>query len=153
MPSKLGDTFSYEDTTAPPAAPVVPALRVTPARALAAALAAANSRACSGRYPIGGRIPPRVGASALAGKSTGTPAGGAADTAAPAPDPKDTTEASAKLALAIYDLQSVDVLQSAPYLAIGYANPSPWTRRLMPKCRRILRFVGEQETGAGLHPV
>jgi len=49
-----------------------------------------------------------------------------------------------KVALAIYDLQSVDVLQSPPYLAIGYHNPSPWTRRLMPKCKRVLRFVGDQ---------
>jgi hypothetical protein len=48
------------------------------------------------------------------------------------------------IALAIYDLQSVDVLESVPYLAIGFRNPSPWTRRLMPKCKRVLRFVGEQ---------
>ena len=46
--------------------------------------------------------------------------------------------------LAIYDLQSIDVLQSPQYLAIGQNNPSPWTRRLLPKCERILRFVGEQ---------
>jgi len=58
-----------------------------------------------------------------------------------------------KLALAIYDLQSVDVLESPQYLAIGYLNPSPWTRRLMPKCSRILRFVGEQiEPGNVLAP-
>ena len=49
-----------------------------------------------------------------------------------------------KVVLAIYDLQSVDVLQSPQYLPIGYNNPSPWTRRLMPKCQRVLRFVGEQ---------
>jgi hypothetical protein len=49
-----------------------------------------------------------------------------------------------KVALAIYDLQSVDVLQSPQYLPIGYRNPSPWTRRLMPMCQRVLRFVGEQ---------
>ena len=51
-----------------------------------------------------------------------------------------------KVALAIYDLQSIDVLQSAQYLPIGYRNPSPWTRRLMPMCQRVLRFVGEQIT-------
>ena len=51
---------------------------------------------------------------------------------------------NAQVVLAIYDLQSVDVLQSPQYLSIGYLNPSPWTRRLMPKCRRVLRFVGEQ---------
>jgi hypothetical protein len=46
--------------------------------------------------------------------------------------------------LAIYDLQSIDVLQSPQYLPIGYLSPSPWTRRLMPMCKRVLRFVGEQ---------
>jgi hypothetical protein len=48
------------------------------------------------------------------------------------------------LVLASYDLQSVDVLQSPEYLRIGFHNPSPWTRRLMPKTKRVLRFVGEQ---------
>jgi hypothetical protein len=46
--------------------------------------------------------------------------------------------------LAIYDLQSIDVLQSPQYLPIGYLSPSPWTRRLMPMCKRVLRFVGSQ---------
>ena len=46
--------------------------------------------------------------------------------------------------LAIYDLQSIDVLQSEPYVEIGYLRPSPWTRRLMPMTKRVLRFVGEQ---------
>jgi len=49
-----------------------------------------------------------------------------------------------QVALAIYDLQSTEVLQSPQYLPIGYRNPSPWTRRLMPMCRRVLRFVGNQ---------
>ena len=49
-----------------------------------------------------------------------------------------------KAVLAIYDLQSTDVLQTPPYLAIGYRNPSPWTRRLMPMCKRLTRFVGDQ---------
>jgi hypothetical protein len=48
--------------------------------------------------------------------------------------------------LALYDLQSLDVLQSPQYLPIGYLNPSPWTRRLMPMTKRVLRFVGEQIT-------
>ena len=83
-----------------PAAVVAPAFPLTPARALAAALATANSRACNGRYPIGGRIPPAcVGASALAGKSTGTPEGDTADLAAPALEPKDATAVSATLTL------------------------------------------------------
>jgi hypothetical protein len=50
------------------------------------------------------------------------------------------------LVLAIYDLQSVNVLQSPEYLRIGFHSPSPWTRRLMPKTKRVLRFVGEQIT-------
>ena len=39
------------------------------------------------------------------------------------------------LVLAIYDLQSVNVLQSPEYLRIGFHSPSPWTRRLMPKTK------------------
>jgi hypothetical protein len=50
------------------------------------------------------------------------------------------------VALAIYDLQSVDVLQSPQYQAIGAQNPSPWTRRILAKCQRVLRFVGSQIT-------
>jgi hypothetical protein len=46
--------------------------------------------------------------------------------------------------LAIYDLQSIDVLQSPQYLAIGQSNPSPWTQRLLARCERLVRFVGEQ---------
>ena len=50
------------------------------------------------------------------------------------------------LALAIYDLASVDVLESPQYRAIGAGNPSPWTRRLLAQSQRVLRFVGEQIT-------
>jgi hypothetical protein len=58
-----------------------------------------------------------------------------------------------KISLALYDLQSREVLQHPQYLAIGYANPTPWTRRLMPKCPRVLRFVGDQiEPGNVLAP-
>lgn len=49
-----------------------------------------------------------------------------------------------KAMLAIYDLQSTGVLETPQYLAIGYRNPSPWTRRLMPMCKRLTRFVGDQ---------
>jgi len=48
------------------------------------------------------------------------------------------------IVVAIYDLQNVDVLQSPEYLKIGFLNPSPWTQRLMPKTKRVVRFVGEQ---------
>jgi len=50
----------------------------------------------------------------------------------------------ANVALAIYDLQSVDVLRSPAYQAIGNLNQSPWTRRVLAKCKHLLRFVGEQ---------
>lgn len=50
----------------------------------------------------------------------------------------------ASIAFATYDLESIDVLQSAPYLAFTGANQSPWTRRLETKLGKIGRFVGEQ---------
>jgi len=49
-----------------------------------------------------------------------------------------------KVAAATYDLDSVDVLQSAPYKAIGYDNASVWTKRVTAIAHRILRFTGEQ---------
>lgn len=38
---------------------------------------------------------------------------------------------------AIYDLQSLDVLQSEPYLAVSAANFSPWTRRVTARSRTV----------------
>jgi hypothetical protein len=49
-----------------------------------------------------------------------------------------------KVSIAIYDLESLDVLQSAPYLAITGANLSPWATRVMAKCQHICRFAAEQ---------
>lgn len=49
-----------------------------------------------------------------------------------------------KIAFATYDLESIDVLQSAPYLAFTGVNQSPWTRRLEARLGKIGRFVGEQ---------
>ena len=49
-----------------------------------------------------------------------------------------------KVAVATYDLDSVDVLQSPPYKAIGYDNASVWTKRVTAIADRILRFTGEQ---------
>ena len=49
-----------------------------------------------------------------------------------------------QVALAVHDLQSIEALQSPQYLAIGYRNPSPWTRRVVSMCERVLRVVGEQ---------
>jgi len=49
-----------------------------------------------------------------------------------------------KVSLAIYDLQSIEVLAGAAYKAIGGENLSPWSKRITAKCKRILRFEGEQ---------
>ena len=49
-----------------------------------------------------------------------------------------------KIAVATYDLESLSVLQSAPYLAVGYDNASVWTKRVTAIAHRILRFTGDQ---------
>jgi hypothetical protein len=49
-----------------------------------------------------------------------------------------------KVSMTTYDLASVDVLRSPGYLAIGYENNSPWTRRVGWRCIKRLRFEGEQ---------
>jgi hypothetical protein len=49
-----------------------------------------------------------------------------------------------KSSIATYDLAAVDVLRSPGYLAIGYENNSPWTRRVGWRCIKLLRFEGEQ---------
>ena len=49
-----------------------------------------------------------------------------------------------KVSLALYDLDSVGVLQSTPYRAIGGVNSSPWTKRVTARTKRLLRFEGEQ---------
>ena len=54
------------------------------------------------------------------------------------------SEENPSVAVATYDLESLGVLQSAPYKAIGYQNASVWTKRLTAKAQRILRFTGEQ---------
>jgi hypothetical protein len=53
-------------------------------------------------------------------------------------------EEDPSLAVATYDLDSLGVLQSAPYKAIGYENASVWTKRVTAMAKRILRFTGEQ---------
>lgn len=50
----------------------------------------------------------------------------------------------AKLSVAVYDLEDLAVLETAAYRAIAHANLSPWSRRVIGQCRRILRFEGEQ---------
>ena len=49
-----------------------------------------------------------------------------------------------KIAAATYDLDTVGVLHSAPYYAIGGANGSVWTKRITAIAHRILRYEGEQ---------
>jgi hypothetical protein len=49
-----------------------------------------------------------------------------------------------KISIATYDLESLDVLQSPGYRAIGGANLSPWSKRMTGKCERICRFEAEQ---------
>jgi hypothetical protein len=49
-----------------------------------------------------------------------------------------------QVAVATYDLDTLGVLQSAPYRAIGYQNASVWTKRVTAQAHRILRFTGEQ---------
>jgi hypothetical protein len=49
-----------------------------------------------------------------------------------------------KVSMTTYDLASVAVFRSPGYLAIGYENNSPWTRRVGWNCIKRLRFEGEQ---------
>lgn len=48
------------------------------------------------------------------------------------------------LAVATYDMESHGVLYTPPYLAVGGANGSPWTKRVTNKAKRIMRFEGTQ---------
>jgi hypothetical protein len=49
-----------------------------------------------------------------------------------------------RISLATYDLESVKVLQSPGYLAIGGENLSPWSKRVTAKVERLMRFEGDQ---------
>ena len=49
-----------------------------------------------------------------------------------------------KISFATYDLESLAVLQTAPYLAMSGANLSPWSKRVTARCERICRFTAEQ---------
>jgi hypothetical protein len=51
-----------------------------------------------------------------------------------------------KVSLNTYELASIDVLRSEGYLAVGYENNSPWTRRVGWRCINRLRFEGVQVT-------
>ena len=49
-----------------------------------------------------------------------------------------------KQSVATYDLNSLAVLQSPEYRAIGGENLSPWSKRVTGKVERLLRHEGEQ---------
>jgi hypothetical protein len=50
-----------------------------------------------------------------------------------------------KLSLAIYDLESLDVLRKPEYRAVSPENFSPWAKRLLVRqCKRVCRFNAEQ---------
>ena len=56
--------------------------------------------------------------------------------------------------LALYDLDAVGVLHSAPYRAVGGANGSPWTKRVTGRTKSLIRLEGEQlKPGDALAPV
>lgn len=46
-------------------------------------------------------------------------------------------------AVATYDLDSVQVLDSDAYRAIAGDNLSPWSKRVTSQCRRLIRFEGD----------
>ena len=52
--------------------------------------------------------------------------------------------ANPKHAVATYELDSLDVLQSDPYKAIAYGNLSIWSKRVTAMCGRLMRFDGTQ---------
>ena len=49
-----------------------------------------------------------------------------------------------KVSVATYDLDSVAVLKSPAYLAIGGENLSPWSKRGTGRVERLMRFEGDQ---------
>ena len=51
-----------------------------------------------------------------------------------------------KISIATYDLESIDVLKSDAYRAIGGANLSPWSKRVVGKAKRVCRFEAEEIT-------
>ena len=49
-----------------------------------------------------------------------------------------------KVSVATYDLDTVAVLKSPGYLAIGGENLSPWSKRVTAQVDRLMRFEGDQ---------
>ena len=52
--------------------------------------------------------------------------------------------ADPKISVATYDLETIGVLQSPGYQAIGGANLSPWSKRVTSRVERLMRFEGDQ---------
>jgi hypothetical protein len=52
--------------------------------------------------------------------------------------------ANPKVSVALYDLDTVGVLHSPPYQAVGGGNGSPWTKRVTGRTKSIIRLEGEQ---------
>src|SRR5262245_55355158 len=48
------------------------------------------------------------------------------------------------VSVATYDLETVGVLKTGPYLAIGGDNLSPWSKRVTARVERLMRFEGDQ---------
>ena len=48
------------------------------------------------------------------------------------------------ISVATYDLESVGVLKTPGYLAIGGDNLSPWSKRITARVDRLMRFEGDQ---------
>jgi hypothetical protein len=49
-----------------------------------------------------------------------------------------------KVSVATYDLETVGVLRTPAYLAIGGENLSPWSKRVTARVDRLMRFEGDQ---------
>ena len=49
-----------------------------------------------------------------------------------------------RISVATYDLETVKVLLSPGYLAIGGENLSPWSKRVTSRVERLMRFEGDQ---------
>jgi hypothetical protein len=49
-----------------------------------------------------------------------------------------------KVSVATYDLESVAVLNTPAYQAIGGQNLSPWSKRVTGQVERLMRFEGDQ---------
>jgi hypothetical protein len=52
--------------------------------------------------------------------------------------------ADPRVSVATYDLETVGVLKTPPYLAIGGENLSPWSKRVTSLVDRLMRFEGDQ---------